>query len=94
MKITVIDGQGGRIGKTVIERIRERQIKAELYAIGTNTTATAAMLKAGADFGATGENAALVNAADADFVIGTVGKPPRPSQRLWAPPGHLRFLSP
>ena len=44
MKITVIDGQGGRIGKTVIERIRERQIKAELYAIGTNTTATAAML--------------------------------------------------
>lgn len=73
MKITIIDGQGGRIGKTVIEQIKERQIDAELYAIGTNTTATAAMLKAGADFGATGENAALVNVADADFVIGPVG---------------------
>lgn len=73
MKITIIDGQGGRIGKTVIEQIKARQIAAELYAIGTNTTATAAMLKAGADFGATGENAALVNVADADFVIGPVG---------------------
>lgn len=73
MKITIIDGQGGRIGKTVIEQIKARQIAAELYAIGTNTTATSAMLKAGADFGATGENAALVNVADADFVIGPVG---------------------
>lgn len=73
MKVTVIDGQGGRIGKTVIERIKERQINAQLYAIGTNTAATAAMLKAGADFGATGENAALVNVADADIVIGPVG---------------------
>lgn len=45
----------------------------ELYAIGTNTAATAAMLKAGADFGATGENAALVNVTDADIVIGPVG---------------------
>lgn len=73
MKITIIDGQGGRIGKTVIEQIKARQIAAELYAIGTNTAATAAMLKAGADFGATGENAILVNAADADFIIGPVG---------------------
>lgn len=73
MKITIIDGQGGRIGKTVIEQIKARQIAVELYAIGTNTIATSAMLKAGADFGATGENAALVNVADADFVIGPVG---------------------
>ncbi len=73
MKITIIDGQGGRIGKTVIEQIKSRQIDAELYAIGTNTTATSAMLKAGADFGATGENAVLVNVADADVVIGPVG---------------------
>lgn len=73
MKITIIDGQGGRIGKTVIEQIKARQISGDLYAIGTNTTATSAMLKAGADFGATGENAALVNVADADIVIGPVG---------------------
>ena len=73
MKITIIDGQGGRIGKTVIEQIKTRQLSADLYAIGTNTTATSAMLKAGADFGATGENAALVNVADADIVIGPVG---------------------
>lgn len=73
MKITIIDGQGGRIGKTVIEQIRARHKDLELYAIGTNTTATAAMLKAGADFGATGENAVLVNAADSDIIVGPVG---------------------
>ena len=73
MKITVIDGQGGRIGKTVIEQIKARRKDQELYAIGTNTAATAAMLKAGADFGATGENAVLVNAADSDIVVGPVG---------------------
>ena len=67
MKITVIDGQGGRIGKTVIEQIKAKHKKLELYAIGTNTAATAAMLKAGADFGATGENAVLVNVTDADI---------------------------
>ena len=62
MKITVIDGQGGRIGKTVIEQIRAKHKNLELYAIGTNTAATAAMLKA-----------VLVNAADADIIIGPVG---------------------
>lgn len=73
MKITVIDGQGGRIGKTVIEQIRAGHKDLELYAIGTNTMATSAMLKAGADFGATGENAVLVNVADSDIVVGPVG---------------------
>ena len=58
---------------TVIEQIRAKHKNLELYAIGTNTAATAAMLKAGADFGATGENAVLVNAADADIIIGPVG---------------------
>ena len=73
MKIVVIDGQGGRIGKNVIEQVKANHKELELYAIGTNTMATSAMLKAGADFGATGENAVLVNAADADIVIGPVG---------------------
>ena len=73
MKIVVIDGQGGRIGKNVIEQVKANHKNLELYAIGTNTMATSAMLKAGADFGATGENAVLVNVTDADIVIGPVG---------------------
>ena len=73
MKIVVIDGQGGRIGKNVIEQVKAGHKNLELYAIGTNTMATSAMLKAGADFGATGENAVLVNVADADIVVGPVG---------------------
>ena len=73
MKITVIDGQGGRIGKTVIEQIKAKHKDLELYAIGTNTAATAAMLRAGADCGATGENPVVRNVADADGVLGPVG---------------------
>lgn len=73
MKITVIDGQGGRIGRTVIEQLKEKHAELELYAIGTNSIATSAMLKAGAEYGATGENAAIVNAADSDIIIGPIG---------------------
>lgn len=73
MKITIIDGQGGRIGKSVIEQIRKKHSELELYAIGTNSIATSAMLKAGADNGATGENAVLVNAADSDIIVGPIG---------------------
>ena len=70
MKIVVIDGQGGRIGCLVTARLCKEQLpNCELYAIGTNATATAAMLKAGADFGATGENPVLVACRDADFII-------------------------
>ena len=73
MKITIIDGQGGRIGKTIIEQLKATHKELELYAIGTNSIATSAMLKAGADYGASGENAVLVNAADADIIIGPIG---------------------
>ena len=73
MKITVIDGQGGRIGRTVIEQLKEKHGELELFAIGTNSIATSAMLKAGADYGATGENAAIVNAADSDIILGPIG---------------------
>ena len=45
MKITIIDGQGGRIGKSVIEQIKKNHPDLELYAIGTNSLATSAMLK-------------------------------------------------
>ena len=73
MKVTVIDGQGGRIGRTVIEQLKEKHGELELFAIGTNSIATSAMLKAGADYGATGENAVIVNAADSDIIIGPIG---------------------
>lgn len=73
MKITIIDGQGGRIGRTVIEQLKEKHGELELFAIGTNSIATSAMLKAGADYGATGENAVIVNAADSDIIIGPIG---------------------
>lgn len=73
MKITIIDGQGGRIGKSIIEQIRKNHCDLELYAIGTNSIATSAMLKAGADYGATGDNAVIVNAADSDIIAGPIG---------------------
>lgn len=73
VKITIIDGQGGRIGKSVIEQIKKKHSDLELYAIGTNSIATSAMLKAGADYGATGDNAVIVNAADSDIIVGPIG---------------------
>ena len=77
MKIVVIDGQGGRMGALLCEKIRKNQkelpTRTELIAIGTNSAATAAMLKAGADCGATGENPVLVACRDADFIIGPLG---------------------
>ena len=73
MKITIIDGQGGKIGKTIVEQLKKNHPEQELYAIGTNSLATAAMLKAGADYGATGENPCIVNVQDSDIIIGPVG---------------------
>ena len=73
MKIVVIDGQGGRLGKLLVEGVRSRMPQAEIYAIGTNALATASMLKAGADFGATGENPVVRAVMDADGVLGPVG---------------------
>ena len=73
MNILVIDGQGGRLGRLLVEGVNARLPQAQVYALGTNTVATAAMLKAGADFGATGENPVLRGVADADGVLGPVG---------------------
>ena len=73
MKIWIIDGQGGRMGKTLVELIHEALPQQELIAIGTNTLATAAMLKAGAEHGATGENPVVFNSADADIIAGPIG---------------------
>ena len=73
MKVVIIDGQGGRLGRLLVEKVKTRLPQAKIYALGTNTVATAAMLKAGADFGATGENPVVRNVMDADGVLGPVG---------------------
>ena len=73
MKIVVIDGQGGKMGKTLVEKIKATELTCELIAIGTNSIATSAMIKAGADKGATGENAVLVAVRSADVIIGPIG---------------------
>ena len=73
MDILVIDGMGGGIGKAVIEQIKPNFPHANITAVGTNALATSAMLKAGADQAATGENALIYNCTAADYIIGAVG---------------------
>ena len=73
MKLVIIDGQGGKMGRTVIEQLKKNLPDIEIYAIGTNSIATSAMLKAGADYGATGENPVIVGARTADIIIGPIG---------------------
>ncbi len=72
-KITIIDGQGGRMGKSIVEQLKKAFPEQELLAIGTNSIATSAMLRAGADYGATGENPVIVAARDSDIIIGPIG---------------------
>ena len=73
MKIVVIDGQGGRLGKLLVEAVKERLPQAEVLAVGTNGIATATMQKAGADYVATGENPVVRGVMDADVVLGPLG---------------------
>ncbi len=73
MNILVIDGQGGKIGSMVISLLKKALPEQEVIAIGTNSIATSAMLKAGADKGASGENPVIVNAKKADIIVGPLG---------------------
>ena len=73
MKLVVIDGQSGRMGQVLIERVKAAALPCEIVAVGTNAIATSAMLKAGADAGATGENPVVVNCRDADVIAGPIG---------------------
>ena len=73
MNILVMDAQGGGIGKQVVTAVRTRFPEVTITAVGTNAAATTAMLRAGADEGATGENAAVVCCRRADVIIGPVG---------------------
>lgn len=73
MKIGVIDGQGGGIGKAIVEKLRkELPEDIEIIALGTNAAATTLMLKAGANEGASGENAIVFNAAKMDIIMGSI----------------------
>ena len=73
MKITVIDGQGGMLGSALVREISAKLPDATITAIGTNSAATAAMLKAGATRAATGENPVVVACRDTDFILGPIG---------------------
>jgi NAD(P)-dependent dehydrogenase (short-subunit alcohol dehydrogenase family) len=73
MRIAVVDGQGGGIGKAVVEKLRLTfGTTVEILALGTNTSAAALMLKAGANKAATGENPIVVNASKVDVIVGSV----------------------
>ena len=70
-RIMVVDGMGGRIGQEIVQRLRAAfGERVEILAVGTNSTATSPMLKAGANRGATGENAVRVTVREADILIG------------------------
>ena len=73
MRIIVIDGQGGGIGRSLVELLVKNFPDAEVGATGTNSIATETMMKGGPSFAATGENAILFNAAEADVIIGPAG---------------------
>jgi len=74
MKIGILDGQGGGIGSAIIKRLREEfGEKMEVVALGTNSIATAQMMKARANKGATGENAIIQTAPRMDILIGPIG---------------------
>lgn len=72
-KVLIIDGQGGLLGKQMVEAVKDLLPDAEIIAVGTNIMATNTMLKAGADNGATGENAVIVCARTADIIVGPIG---------------------
>ena len=72
-RILVIDGQGGGLGRQLVAALAAACPEAELIAVGTNSLATSAMLKAGAARGATGENAVIVNSRRADVIVGPLG---------------------
>ena len=73
MNILIIDGQGGQLGAQLVKEIVSRYAEAQITAVGTNATATATMLKAGAKHAATGENPVIVACRKADVIIGPIG---------------------
>lgn len=72
MRVAVIDGQGGGIGKHIVEQLRKRIPDLEILALGTNALATGAMLRAGATEGASGESAICFNTDRVDIIAGSL----------------------
>ena len=72
MKILIVDGQGGGIGRQLVEALR-REGERDITCVGTNAIATSAMLRAGATRAATGENAVVVACREAEVIAGPVG---------------------
>ena len=73
MKVLIIDGQGGGLGRQLVAAVKERFPEIEVLAVGANSTATGVMLRAGADQAATGENAVLVASRRAEVIMGPIG---------------------
>ncbi len=73
MNILIIDAQGGGIGKALVSAVRKNVPDAVITAVGANSAATSAMLKAGAHNAATGENAVVTGCRKADIIMGPVG---------------------
>lgn len=84
--VVVVDGQGGGMGRGLVESIKKKWPKLHVRAVGTNSLATSAMLRAGADDGATGENAVVFNVQQADLLLGPIG--------ILTPNGLLGEVSP
>ena len=72
ISIAVVDGQGGGIGSSIVEKLKAELPDINVIALGTNSLATGSMLKAGADQGATGENALIYNVKRVDIIMGVV----------------------
>ena len=71
--VMVVDAQGGGLGRQLVTSIKRELPKVHIIAVGTNSLATAAMLKAGANEAATGSNAMRVSGKKADAIIGPIG---------------------
>lgn len=73
VNVMVVDGQGGRIGRSIIDGIKAKNLDCFIIAVGTNSVATSTMLKASPDAAATGENPVIVNSKKADIIAGPIG---------------------
>ena len=73
MRVLVVDGQGGGIGRSIVERLKTELPEIELVVVGTNSAATSNMMKGGASAGATGENALIRQCEKADLIVGPIG---------------------
>lgn len=71
--VLVIDGQGGKIGKLLVEEIKKNIPKVNIIAVGTNSIATSSMIKGGAEQAATGENPVITACRYVDAIIGPIG---------------------